>query len=123
MSMKNRTSFSCEDFGDGDFLFSHFQPNGGRITVLDRMTGFGYRDIETGYRCPSGQFWLASGGYDIRDHLDELDSDDAMADWVKERANNCTGRNHPKQSGVSYNWLMQQANWKPTPTKESQHST
>lgn len=123
MSMKNRTSFSRHQSCDDDVLFRHCQPDGGQITVLDRMTGFGYRDIETGYRCPSGQFWLASGGYDIRNHLDELDSDDDMAEWVKGRANNCTGRNHPKQSGVSYNWLMGQANWKPTPTKEGQPTT
>lgn len=33
----------------------------GSITVLDRMTGFGHRDIESGYRDTSGRLWIASG--------------------------------------------------------------
>ena len=42
-------------------------PNGGTITVLDRLTGWSSgRDIETGYRAPGGRFWLASGNFDIR---------------------------------------------------------
>jgi hypothetical protein len=46
--------------------------DGSQITVLDRETGFsdGYgwcrRDVETGYRSPTGKIWLASGGFDIR---------------------------------------------------------
>jgi hypothetical protein len=36
-----------------------------RITVLDRMTGFGWRDVETGYCETDGRFWLASGDFDI----------------------------------------------------------
>ena len=39
----------------------------GSITVLDRMTGFSFgRDIESGFRDPQGNFWLASGDFDIR---------------------------------------------------------
>lgn len=91
MSMANRVSFQRYEFPDGDERFTHHQPDGGRITVVDRMTGFGWRDIETGYRCPSGQFWLASGNCDIRDHLGEFNSDDDMAAWVISRANNCMG--------------------------------
>ncbi len=40
--------------------------NLGSITVLDRMTGFGWRDIETGFRDKDGLFWLASGNIDVR---------------------------------------------------------
>ena len=40
----------------------------GRITVLDRTTGFGYRNIETGYKDKDRWFWLASGNFDIREY-------------------------------------------------------
>jgi len=39
----------------------------GSITVMDRMTGYGYRDIESGYRDLDGKFWLASGCVDVRE--------------------------------------------------------
>ena len=51
----------CED--DQQFAL---HTNLGSLTVLDRMTGFGWRDIETGYRDQDGKFWLASGGFDVR---------------------------------------------------------
>ena len=46
--------------------------NGSQLTVLDRMTGYGdgLRDIETGYRDKTGAFWLASGGFDVREYED-----------------------------------------------------
>lgn len=115
MGMENRTSFSAnvERLTDDDTLYTHHQPNGGRISVLDRMTGYGYRDIETGYRCPSGQFWLASGGYDIRRELRSLNSDDEMAQWVIDRANTCTGGHDPRRVGSSLEWLLSRENWKP----------
>lgn len=75
----------CED----DTLYATRLEDGGRITVLDRMTGFGYRDIETGYRDPEGKFWLASGRNDIRDRED-LTIEEAI-DWIKLHANNCIG--------------------------------
>jgi hypothetical protein len=61
--------------------------NIGSLTVLDRMTGFGFRDIETGYRDPDGNFWLASGLRDVR-NSDVVNMQEAI-DWVKERANTC----------------------------------
>jgi hypothetical protein len=63
--------------------------NLGTLTVLDRMTGFGYRDTETGFRAPDGLFWLASGNYDVRDS-DSKTIGDAI-EWVKRYANNCRG--------------------------------
>lgn len=114
MSMENRTSFQASQVADDDMICAHNLADGGRITVLDRMTGFGWRDIETGYRCPSGQFWLASGRVDIRDHLEEFDSEDEMAEWVKQRANNCTG-GHWGKVGLSYEYLMARENWRPAP--------
>jgi len=63
--------------------------NLGSLTVLDRMTGFGWRDIETGYRDKDGKFWLASGNYDVT-KSGAVTVQDAI-DWVKERANTCTG--------------------------------
>jgi len=63
--------------------------NLGSFTVLDRLTGFGWRDIETGYRDMDGGFWLASGGFDVRESGAETMLD--AIKWVKDYANNCTG--------------------------------
>ena len=56
----------------------------GSLTVLDRMTGFGYRDTETAFREPSGSFWLASGDQDVR-LSGAVTLGEAIA-WVKQRA-------------------------------------
>jgi hypothetical protein len=63
--------------------------NLGSFTVLDRMTGFGYgiRDTETGFRGSDGEFWLASGGYDVRES-GAVSINDAIG-WVKSKANTC----------------------------------
>ena len=68
-----------------------FSVNGdyGRITVLDRMTGFGYPDIETGFKNPEGLFWLASGYFDIRNFPD-LTIEEAI-EKIKKNANTCDG--------------------------------
>lgn len=71
-----------------DYLFG-YNFDDQRITVLDRMTGFGYRDTETGYRDEEGKFWLASGGYDVRD-CPEFTIQEAIA-FVKHFANTCVG--------------------------------
>lgn len=65
---------------------------GGTITVVERLTGFGWWDIETGYRSPCGGFWLASGSCDIRDELDTFDTEEGMIQWVITRSGNCTGQ-------------------------------
>jgi hypothetical protein len=61
----------------------------GSITVLDRMTGFGWRDVETGFRDPGGRFWLASGNFSIRS-FPELTVSEAISK-IKENANTCQG--------------------------------
>lgn len=61
----------------------------GYISVLDRMTGFGYRDIETGYRDKDGLFWLASGNFDIREYPDYTVEE--AIELIKVNANNCKG--------------------------------
>lgn len=63
--------------------------NLGSLTVLDRMTGFGYRDVETGFRDKDGKFWLASGNYDVR-HSGSKTLGDAI-EWIKRNANTCVG--------------------------------
>ena len=63
--------------------------NLGSITILNRMTGFGHRDIETGYRDPDGKFWLASAGYDVRWH-NPITFGDAIK-HIKENANTYFG--------------------------------
>lgn len=64
-----------------------FHSNLGSLTVLDRLTGFGWRDTETGYRAPNGDFWLASGGFDVRES--GAKTVQQAIDWVKSKANNC----------------------------------
>jgi hypothetical protein len=90
------TPFSKELFHrvrmpEHDGLYSDNQwalhTNLGSLTVLDRMTGFGYRDVETGYRDMAGKFWLASGDFDVR-YSGALTLGEAIQ-WVKTRANNC----------------------------------
>lgn len=62
-----------------------------KITVLDRLTGFGdgIRDIESGYKNPDGKFWLASGNFDIRD-IPGITVAEAISK-IKENANTCVG--------------------------------
>lgn len=74
--------------GEDDEQYA-FHSELGSLTVLDRMTGFGWRDIETGYRDPKGKFWLASGNYDVRSS--GCSTVGAAIEWVKKRANNCIG--------------------------------
>lgn len=78
-----------EDVACDDEVVQRLNTNLGRITVLNRMTGFGYRDTETGYRAPDGKFWLASGHCDVRTS-GVTTLGEAIA-WIKERANNCRG--------------------------------
>lgn len=59
----------------------------GSLTVLDRMTGFGWRDTETGFRDMDGKFWLASGGVDVtRSGAKTLGE---AIEFVKRNANTC----------------------------------
>ena len=67
----------------------YFHSNLGSITVLDRMTGYGYRDVETGFRDTDGKFILASGQFDVRDHGCDTVGD--AIHLIKERADNCRG--------------------------------
>jgi hypothetical protein len=65
-----------------------------RISVLDRMTGFGHRDIETGFRELDNRFWLVSGDFDIR-YFPDLSATDAI-NKIKAEANNGNGQHHKK---------------------------
>lgn len=73
---------------DDDTLFS-CKAAWGRITVLNRMTGFGYRDTETSYTDPEDHFWLASGDFDIR-RFPELTIEEGI-DKIKKYSNTCIG--------------------------------
>ena len=78
-----------DTYCEGDNILYVYYFNGQRITVLDRLTGYGHgvRDIETGYRDEDGNFWLASGGFDIRD-CTELTIEEAILK-IKQNANWC----------------------------------
>ena len=78
----------CDNNLPGDRQWALFTDLG-NITVVDRMTGFGWRDVETGYRDMSGKFWLASGGYDARKC--GLETFAEVVEWVKLNANTCVG--------------------------------
>lgn len=77
---------------DTNTLFTLFLEDGGRITVLDRETGFGFgtRDTETGYKDSDGKFWLASGMCDVRRYCADMTVAEAV-EWVKRNANTCVG--------------------------------
>ena len=75
---------------DSSTLYSVNIDGYGKITVLDRLTGWGdgtIRDIETGFKDEAGKFWLASGCFDIRNHP-ELSIEDAVT-LIKDNANTC----------------------------------
>src|SRR3546814_1594144 len=76
---------------------------GGSISVQHRLTGYGYGtwDEETAYMSPCGKFWLATCGVDIRDCLDEFDSEEGMIQWVMDRANTCCGNPTRRRAGRS----------------------
>ena len=77
---------------DSDTLYSSKIDGHCKITVLDRLTGWGdgtIRDIETGFKDEAGKFWLASGDFDIRNNP-ELSIDDAIS-LIKDNANTCVG--------------------------------
>ena len=129
MSYANRCSFkktwesSDRDNDRGEpsvTSWYHHLMNGGSISVVHRLTGWGYGvwDTETGYRSPCGQFWLASGDVDIRDCLDEFDSEEGMIQWVIDRANTCTG-GRPKgmRVGMTLERMQQRDNWQPKATE------
>lgn len=79
-----------EPMCDGeDTIFTAYIDGVGRITVLDRMTGFGYRDIESGFKDLEGKFWLASGGFDIRSHADHGITVSQAIEAIKTHANTC----------------------------------
>lgn len=82
VEMKNDPDFDY----DNNYQWA-FHCDYGSITVLDRRTGFGWRDIETGFRDDSGEFWLASGDCDVRDS--DCKTIGEAIEWVKKRANTC----------------------------------
>ena len=72
---------------DGEDIYYFVYTDFGRISVLDRLTGFGWRDIETGFKDLNGKFWLASGNFDIR-RYPEMEIPEAI-ELIKKSANNC----------------------------------
>jgi hypothetical protein len=81
-----------DGIADSDDVQFAFHCDLGSITVLYRLTGYGFgiRDTETGFRDVDGKFWLASGMFDVRDHMPMKFSD--AVKMIKKNANNCTGQ-------------------------------
>ena len=70
-------------YSGGDIQFA-LHTNLGSLTVLDRMTGFGFRDVETGYRNLKGDLIIASGNCDVR-CVDVKTVGEAI-NWIKQNA-------------------------------------
>lgn len=84
--------FSSDLFHMPEYQFEDDQSfalhtNLGSITVLDRMTGYGFRDVESGFRDPDGNFWLASGKFDIR--YEQANTIGEAINLIKKEANTC----------------------------------
>lgn len=85
----------------GDTCHAVWLGHWGSITIVDRMTGYGFgiRDVETGYTGWdvsgkwSDNFWLVSCNFDIRDLIPEegIEADKLIA-IIKDMANNCIGK-------------------------------
>jgi hypothetical protein len=86
----NADDFNTEVCNEDDTLFAVKLSDGSRITVLDRLTGWGggLRDVETGYRGPEKQFWLASCDFDIREVASGITYAQAI-EMIKNNANTC----------------------------------
>lgn len=82
--------YEVPDMCDEDLQYA-LHTNLGSITVLDRMTGYGWgiRDTETGFRAPDGKFWLASGMQDVR--FSGAKTVGEAIEWIKSKANTCVG--------------------------------
>ena len=75
-----------------------FHSDLGSLTVLRRMTGFGWWDTETGFRDTHGNFWLASGNMDVRSIAPV--SFATMVDWVKANADTCVPTKEELSNGI-----------------------
>lgn len=90
--MINGDLFKLVDLpNDNDDKLWVYHTDLGRITVLDRMTGYGYgvRDVESGFKAPDGKFWLASGDFDIREQ--GCKTVEEAIECIKRNANNMRG--------------------------------
>ena len=89
--------FKETKMSDEDTIYSAFVDNQ-RFTVLDRMTGFGWIDIETGYcdnylaLIETPNMWIATG-FDIRNYPD-VTLEEAVQ-LIKKNANVCRGPDDP----------------------------
>ena len=76
-----------QDDGDPEGFNMAFHSELGSLTMCNRMTGYGWRDVESAYMDNNGNFWLAAGGYDVR-HCGAGTVGEAI-EWVKKNANVC----------------------------------
>lgn len=81
--------FHLSDYNNEDSFQRVLHTNLGTLTVLERLTGFGWWDVETGFRDPERKFWLASGECNLLDAGDMTVGE--AVEWIKARANTCVG--------------------------------
>jgi len=78
--------YKVREYADNTLYVYQFD-NGIVITILDRLTGFGWRDVETGLRIGK-DFWLASGNIDVMRDCVGMLMDDVVL-YIKKYANTC----------------------------------
>lgn len=75
-----------------------FHSDLGSLTVLRRRAGFGLWDTETGFRDSQGNFWLTSGGMDVRSIAPANFA--TMVDWVKANAETYAPKEKELSNGI-----------------------
>ena len=80
-------------YSDTDTQKAFHSKEFGSMTIVDRMTGYGngIRDVETGYKDLHGEFWLASGDFNILEAAKGKTIDEAIS-LIKKHANNLIGK-------------------------------
>ena len=88
MPLIKELAFGRSDTSTEDNILDYtYLENGDRITVVDRMTGYqgGIRDTESAYTEKDGDFFLATGNFDVRIECADMTTEEAKAE-IKSRS-------------------------------------
>ena len=90
-----KSEFSSDLFHYPEYQGTHgfnvaFHSELGSLTVCERLTGYLEIVIESGFRAVDGEFWLASGGFDVR--KSGASTVGEAIKWVKDNANTFIGK-------------------------------
>lgn len=81
--------FQKDEKQDTNNEYYDLHTNLGSLTVVDRLIDpdLNIRDTTSGFWCPKGNFWLASGMMDVR--LSGAKTIVDAINWIKKNANTC----------------------------------